>query len=98
MNINLSEGNVFKITLTENINNLVFINANPEANLKTTVTIHITQDATTPFTISYPANIFWSGGVTPTMSVGLSARDRYVFITDDGGANWDGGVVGQNFS
>lgn len=98
INIDLAQGNVFRITLTENVNDVVFINANPETDLTTTVTLHVTQNAVSPFSISYPANIFWSGGVVPVMTIGLGARDRYVFITDDGGTNWDGGVTGQDYS
>jgi len=98
ININLAEGNVHEALLTENINSVSFINVNPESNLTTTVTLKITQDSSSAFTVSYPSSIKWAGGTAPTMTNTLSGYDRYVFVSSDGGTSWDGGVMGQDFS
>lgn len=96
LNIDLNQGNVHKITLTENVSAINFVNPNPDTSLTTTVTLKIVQDAATPRTVSF-AGILWAGGSVPTMSVGLGAIDRYAFVTDDGGGTWSGVTTGQGF-
>lgn len=96
--LDLNNGNVHKIVLSENVSGLFFTNVNPDAALTTTVTLKVTQDPVTPRTITYPANIKWSVGTAPTMTPTVDAVDRYVFVSDDGGATWFGGVFGQAFS
>lgn len=98
LNLDLNKGQVHKVTLTENIGNITFNNLNPDASLTTTVTLKVTQDAAVARTITFPAIIKWPGGVAPTMTATLGAIDRYVFVTDDGGATWDGMISGQDFS
>jgi hypothetical protein len=97
LNLDLDQGNVFKTTLTENVSSINFLNVNPDSSLTTTATLKITQGAASAYTVGF-AGVKFSEGVVPTMSPTLSARDRFVFTTDDGGSTWDGGVFGQNFS
>ncbi len=97
LNLDLNQGNVFKTVLFENVGAINFVNVNPDSSLTTTVTLKIVQDAATPFTVGF-VGVEFSGGIVPTMSAALGARDRYVFTTDDGGATWDGGAFGQEFS
>jgi len=51
-----------------------------------------------PYTITWPASVKWPGGTAPTLSSGASARDRFVFVTEDNGTTWDGAIVGQAFA
>ena len=97
LNLDLEQGNVFKTTLTENVSAINFLNVNPDSSLTTTVTLKITQDAASAYTVGF-TGVEFSGGIVPTMSPTLGARDRFVFTTDDGGSTWDGGVFGQSFS
>jgi len=96
LNLDLNQGNVFTTTLTENISTINFLNANPDATLTTTVTLKITQDATTPYTVSF-GGASWNAGVVPAMSTALDARDRFAFVTENG-TDWDGSVIGQGFA
>jgi len=96
LNLDLNQGNVFTTTLTENVSAINFLNANPDATLTTTVTLKITQDATTPYTVSF-GGASWNAGVVPTMSTALDARDRFAFVTENG-TDWDGSVIGQGFA
>lgn len=98
LNIDLNQGQVHKVTLSENIGSITFNNVNPDSSLTTTVALKITQDAATARTVTYPASIKWAGGTAPVMTATLGAVDRYVFITDDGGVTWDGMLSGQDFS
>ncbi len=96
INIDLNNGNVHKVTLTENVGAINFANINPDVTMTTTVTLKITQDAATPYTVNF-GGARWAGGSVPVISTGLDAIDRFVFITDDGGVTWDGAVMGQDF-
>jgi hypothetical protein len=96
LNIDLNRGNVHKVTLSENIGSVNFVNVNPDNSLTTTVTLKITQDAVTARTVSFP-NIMWAGGSIPVVTEALGAIDRMVFITDDGGSTWSGMVAGLDF-
>lgn len=98
LSLDLEGGNVFKTVLSENLSNILFVNVNADVTLTTTVTLKITQDAAVARTISWPGTIKWAGGTAPTMTATLSAHDRFVFVTDDGGVTWDGAVMGQDFS
>lgn len=98
LTLDLNNGNVFKTTLFENLSDISFTNLNPDNTMTTTVSLKITQDAASARTITWPDNVNWSGGTAPTMTATLSAYDRYIFVTDDGGTTWDGSVVGQDFS
>ena len=93
--IDLNLGNVFTINLTENINNIAFVNANPSGTKNTSVTLKIKQGDVSAFTVNF-SGIKFPGGIVPEISVDLSAIDRFYFTTDDG-LNWDGGLIGGNY-
>lgn len=97
LNLDLNEGNVFKAELFENIGAINIVNANPDNTLTTSVTLKITQDATTARTVAL-GGFKWAGGTVPTFTTTLSGYDRFVFISDDGGATFDGMTAGQDFS
>ena len=62
-----------------------------------TWTVVIQQKASSPYTVSWPAEVDWPGGTAPTMSTGASARDVFTFFTVDGGTTVYG-TYAQNFS
>lgn len=47
-------------------------------------------------TITWWSGVKWAKGNAPLLSV--SGRDRLMFITEDGGATWDGALVASNLS
>ena len=95
--IDMSLGSVHTVTLTDNISTLNFDNVSQLAGKTITCTLKVTQDGIGGRTIAWPASVNWAGG-TPTITATANARDRYVFITDDGGASWDAMTSGQDFS
>ena len=46
------------------------------------------------YTQTFPANVYWGGGVAPAFTAGAS--DLVGFITTDGGTSWRG--MGLNFN
>jgi hypothetical protein len=102
--IDLSIAQNFTLSATDNVNSFTIINPPTEAS---SFTIKIAQDATGGRTIdiddfkdsggsSIPVN--WpGGGVVPITTPTASRNDIYTFKTFDGGSNWYGVVVGQNF-
>jgi hypothetical protein len=67
-------------------------------------TIKITQDATGGRIIDiddfggFAIPVYWpGGGIVPSITSTAGRSDIYTFKTFDGGANWYGVVVGQNF-
>jgi hypothetical protein len=102
--VDLSRAQNFLLTATSNVNQFTITNPPTEAS---SFTIKIAQDATGGRTIdiddfkdsggsSIPVN--WpGGGVVPIITPTASRNDIYTFKTFDGGSNWYGIVVGQNF-
>ena len=105
VNIDLSKGQTFQLTTTENI--VEFRISNFVADMATSFTIKILQGSTartvyiddfknSAGSASIPVN--WPGGVVPTVTASAGAVDIYSFMTFDGGDRLYGVVGGQNFS
>jgi len=102
--LDLSKGQTFLNTTTENISK--FILSNPIPNSSSSFSLRITQGAIartvaidvfeTSSGVSIP--VYWSGGVAPIVTPSANKTDIYSFITFDGGASLYGVTGGQNFS
>jgi hypothetical protein len=75
-NINLSNGNVFKISLGSNITTLTLSNANIG-----TYILEFIQ-TTGNFTVAFPADWKWSGGSVPTITATANKTDIVTLIYD----------------
>ena len=104
VNIDLSKGQTFQLTTTENI--VEFRISNFVADMATSFTIKILQGSlartvdiddfkNSAGSASIPVN--WPGGVVPTVTASANAVDIYSFMTFDGGDRLYGVVGGQNF-
>ena len=104
--IDLSRGQNFTLTLSDNVNYFEITNV---PSLVSDFVIRITQDATGARTVDiddfqpvgggtqFP--VYWpAGGVLPIMTTTASSTDIYSYRTFDGGATWYGTVIGQNFA
>lgn len=78
-------GDYFRTTLHENVTSVVVTNV-PQA---CTLTLRITQNATTARTVAFPASFLKRGGGDFAIPTTLGARHRMIFTTDDSGATWD---------
>lgn len=94
-NINLSLGNIFDITLG---NNVTFTFTNPPASgTLMSATIILRQDATGNRTASF-TNAKYTDGVTPVLSTGANQIDMLSFATINGGTSYFGSFVMANVS
>lgn len=87
---------VHTLTLSGNITSLT-INNVPSASYCTALTLVLTQGGTGSYTFAWPAAVKWPGGVAPTLTTTVGKADIITLFTHDGGTNWYGLVVGQNF-
>lgn len=83
--VDLNNGPVQSVTLTENISSFIFGNVSSEGS--TTVQLKIKQDGTGSRSVSFTGFIS-AGGVAPSLSTGANEEDIFVFQTLDGGSAW----------
>ena len=104
VNVDLSLGQTFTITTTENV--LEFRAFNFSSNNATSFTIKIVQ-GTTPRNVGIDTfktsggvaiPVYWPGGIVPTVTAAANAIDIYSFMTFDGVDTLYCVIGGQNFS
>ncbi len=89
LTIDLTTGNSFITTLTENITTVTISNP-PASGNEGSFTLRVIQDgAGGAYTVAQPASVIIAGGVTLTISTGNDARDKLVYTTIDGGTIWE---------
>jgi len=97
LTLNLENGNVFEVTLTENVTTLTL--SNPPASGKAgSLTLILKQDATGGRTFAWPAAVKSAGGTDPTISSAANAVDIYTLLTTDAGTTWYVFTGGKAFS
>ena len=97
LTLDLETGNVFEVTLTENVTTLTI--SNPPATGKAgSLTLILKQDATGSRTFAWPASVKSAGGTDPTISSAANAIDIYTLLTTDAGTTWYVFTGGQAFS
>lgn len=85
--IDLSTGNSFSTTLTENVTTLTI--SNVPATGFAQFTLEVTQDgAGGAYTLAQPASVITPGGSPPVISTGNDAVDDLAYRTVDGGTTW----------
>lgn len=94
--LDIEDGNVFELELTEAITS--FTISNPPASAKAgSFTLILKQDTTGGWAVTWPASILWAGGTAPTLTTSASAVDLLCFITTDAGTTWYGMLAGADF-
>jgi len=96
LTIDCETGNVFQITLTEDVTSTSFSNP-PASGTAYGFTLKIIQDSTAR-TITWPAAVDWASATAPILSTGSGEVDVFVFYTHDGGTTWYGFTAGQVMS
>jgi hypothetical protein len=94
--LDLAQGHVFQITLTQNLDALFLLGA-PPLNQTGSVMLIVAQDGSGGRTFAWPESVMWAGGVAPSVSTTPDAKDIYALVTTDGGTSWFGFVGGQTF-
>lgn len=96
LTLDLETGNVFEVTLDQNVSSLVL--ANPAASGRAcSVTLILKQDAIGGHTVAWPGNVKWMAGAVPSVTAAANAIDVYSLVTRDNGATWYGFPGGQDF-
>jgi len=94
--INCEAGNVFSLTLSENITTFNWNNP-PTSGVAYGFSLKVIQDSSASgYTISWPTTIDWPNSTVPTLTSTANAIDQFVFYTHDGGSNWYGFTAGQS--
>lgn len=96
LTLNCEAGNVFQVTLTENVTSTTFSNP-PASGTAFGFTLRVIQDSTAR-TITWPTAVDWPAATAPTLSSGSGDVDVFVFFTTDGGTTWYGFTAGQDLS
>lgn len=97
--LDLSNGNHFKTTLTENITTITISNLPTAQSGSKLISIiwYVKQNGTGSWTITFPAAVKWSGGTSPTITTTAAYTDKIILTTTDGGTTYDGQIT-QNYS
>lgn len=93
--IDTTEGNVFDVTLTSNVE---FSFDNVVASRAVTVTLVIRQDGAGGHAITWPASVKWDQGTSPSLTTDANSVSIVTLMTVDGGATWFGGVAGDAYA
>jgi hypothetical protein len=94
-NIDLTSGNVFTATLTDNC---TFTVRFPVATGASSFTLILTNDATPNRTVAYAGGTFKLPGGSVTRTTTANATDIWFFFTPDGGTTYFGSIPMANLS
>ncbi|HEX6258481.1 MAG TPA: hypothetical protein VFZ48_03305 [Candidatus Saccharimonadales bacterium] len=92
--LNLSNGNVQKLTLTDNCTLTL---ASPATGAMRSLTLLVFQDGTGSRTITWPGTVKWGIASTPTLTTTASRMDIISLFTVDGGTNWYGALGAKGY-
>jgi hypothetical protein len=95
LTLNLSNGNVFNVTIDGGIATLNITNP-PAANNAGSFVL-VTTGNGTAYPIVWGTAVTWSGGTAPTVTSTNGKKDFYGFISLNQGTNWYGFIGAQNF-
>lgn len=96
-NVDLSAGNMFKITLNATPVDLAFMNPGPSGAM-TSFTLIMQQDSVGSRAVNWPSTVLWDGGITPSLTRTPGRMDIFSFMSPDGGRKWFGFTSQQNIT
>ena len=88
LTIDLARGDLFQVTLTENITSIVMANP-PPSGMGSTFMLWITQHASAVKTVAFPASFDWDSKSVETVSSSVGAVDLLAGTTRNGGTTFD---------
>lgn len=97
LTLDLETGNVFEVTLTEDVTALNLVNP-PAAGRAGSLALIVRQDAVGGRTVTWPGSVLWPAGAAPVVSAAALAVDVYALITRTAGATWYGFPGGRGFA
>lgn len=90
LTIDLTTGNSFVTTLTENITTITISNPPATGDYGQFVIKLIQDGAGGAFTVAWPASVIWPAGTAPVMTTANNAIDEVTLRTIDAGTEWRG--------
>ena len=90
LTLDLTTGNSFVTTLTENITTVTISNPPATGNYGQFVWKIIQDGAGGAFTVTFPASFIWPGGTAPVITTSNGAIDEVTARTIDAGTEWRG--------
>jgi hypothetical protein len=96
LTINLSNSQLFLVSLNSNITTLTISNTPATSNITIGFTIIFTADGTAR-SVTWPASIKWPGNSAPAITSTNGKLDVFSFVSTDNGTTWLGFVGGQNY-
>ncbi|MCG8670217.1 MAG: hypothetical protein MI867_12440 [Pseudomonadales bacterium] len=98
LTLDMTNGNVFAVTLTENIPTLQFTNW-PSSGDEGFCKVKFIQDATGGRSITFPAAVRWrENGTPPTLTTTANAESTFLFTTDNAGTDIDGYLLADDLA
>lgn len=91
--IDCEAGNVFALTLSENVTTFTWSNP-PTSGTAYGFSLKVIQGSS-DYTISWPTSVDWPESTAPILTSGSGAVDQFVFYTHDGGTTWYGFRAGK---
>lgn len=88
--LDLTTGNSFVTTLTENITTVTLSNPPATGTYGQLVWKIIQDGGGGAFTVTFPASVLWPGGSAPTITTSNDAIDEVTLRTIDAGTEWRG--------
>jgi hypothetical protein len=96
LTINLAANNVFAFTLNANITTMTLSNV-PATGKAARFELIVTADGTARTWSWFTSTVKWADGIAPTLTSTNAKKDRFLFMSEDGGSTWFGSVIGQNY-
>lgn len=95
LTLDLTNGNVFRVSRNANITTLTISNPSPNGNACSFTLIFDANG--TSYTITWPAAVKWPAGAAPTITTTSGRSDVFVFYTNNAGTTWYAMNSAQNF-
>jgi len=98
LTLDIENGNVFDVTLTEAVTTLTISNP-PATGSFGSFIFEFTQDGTGGWAITFPASVEWAGnGTAPTLTTTAGVKSAIQFYTLDAGTTWVGFLLGDDIA
>lgn len=94
LTIDISQGPIYNLTLTENINSITFTNLNAVGKVQAAILV-ITNNGTL-YSITWPPSVEWANGIAPTLTGTNGKKDVLSLFSSDTGTTWNAIISGQN--
>jgi hypothetical protein len=94
ISINLNNGSIFRANISANS---TFSFTNPITNSANSFTL-ILRNGAANLSVTWPSNVRFPNGTTPTRTLTSGRTDIWIFISPDGGTTWYGNLALYNFA